>query len=162
VSRDRPAVVTFTFAPENPAVVLSHMDRLGAAHEGWINFVPAVNEEDEPGASVGLGNLFSSSGPEVPVCTWAAGKDGRRGIERDSLGIEHATGTKVVDRLAILGIPVPEGWKPEQDHPRRGLVLRPPTDVSHARQLTWLIDAGTALSRVRLTGLWEARVRPAP
>jgi hypothetical protein len=138
------------------------MDRMGAAHEGRINLVPAVNEDDVPGSSVGLGNLFSSSGPEVPVCTWAAGKNGRRGIERDSLGIEHATGTKVVARLATLHIPVPEDWRTEQDHPRRGLVLRPPIDMSHKRQLTWLIDAGTALSRIRLTGLWEARVRPAP
>jgi hypothetical protein len=161
VKKGQADVVTFTFSPENPAVVVGHMDRLGAAHEGWINLVPAVSEEDAPDPSVGLGNLFSSSGPEVPICTWAAGKEGRRGVEKDSLGIEHATGTKVVARLATLSVPVPEGWRSEQDHPRRGLVVRPPTDVSHLRQLTWLIDAGTALSRIRLTGLWEARVRPA-
>jgi hypothetical protein len=156
----RTETITLMFTPEEPAAVVTQMERLGSAHKGWINLRPGVREEDEPGTAVGLGGIFSASGPEVPVCTWAAGKAGRRGIERDSLGIQHATGTKAVARLATLGVPVPAGWRWEQDHPRRGLVIRVPTDVPHAEQLSWLLDAGTALSRVRLTGQWEARVRP--
>jgi len=153
--------VLVTFAPENPAVVLGHMDRLGAGHHGWINLIPLAREEDEPGPPGGLGSLFSASGPEVPVCTWAAGKDGRRGVEKDVMGIEHATGPKALARLATLGLPLPAGWRWEQDNPKRGLVVRPPLDVAHDAQLTWLLDAGAALSRVPLTGQWEARVRPA-
>jgi len=93
------------------------------------------------------------------VCTWVPGRVGRRGIERDSLGIEHATGTKAVARLASRGVPLPAGWRWQQDHPRRGLVVRAPLEVPHAEQITWLLAAGTALSRVPLTGRWEASVR---
>jgi len=154
------AAEVFTFAPEQPGAVLAQMDRLGSSHSGWINLRPEVREEDEPDTPVGLGGLFAASGPEVPICTWVAGKVGRKGIEQDSVGIQHAAGTKAVARLATLGVAVPEGWRPEQDHPRRGLVVRVPAGVAHAVQLTWLLDAGAALSRVRLTGQWEARVRP--
>ncbi len=156
----RQAPEVFTFVPEEPEVVLARMDALGQAHRGWINFFPQVREEDEPDPAVGLGSFFSASGPQVPVCTWVAGKAGRHGIERDTVGIEHATGTKTVARLATLGVPVPEGWRWEQDHPRRGLVVRVPVGVEHAAQLSWLLEAGAALSRIRLTGRWEARVRP--
>jgi len=65
-----------------------------------------------------------------------------------------------VARLATLGVALPAGWRWQQDHPRRGLVVRPPIDLSHGDQLTWLLEAGTVLSTVPLTGLWEARVRP--
>jgi len=58
-----------------------------------------------------------------------------------------------------LGFPLPTGWRWQQDHPRRGLVVRVPTDVAHAVELDWLLRAGTALSIVPLTGEWEARVR---
>jgi hypothetical protein len=151
-----------TFAPEAPEAVVAQMDRLGGLHKGWINFLPLVREEDQPDEAVGTGSLFGASGPQVPICTWTVGKEGRRGIERDSLGIQHATGTKAVARLASLSLPLPQGWRWEQDHPKRGLVIRVPLDVSHATELSWLLDAGTALSRIRLTGQWEARVRPAP
>ncbi len=156
----RQAPEVFTFVPEEPEVVLAHMDTLGAAHRGWINFFPQVREEDEPDPAVGLGSFFSASGPQVPVCTWVAGKTGRKGIEPDTVGIEHATGTKTVARLATLGVAVPEGWRWVQDHPRRGLVVRVPVGVAHATELSWLLEAGAALSRIRLTGRWEARVRP--
>ncbi|MGH9017395.1 MAG: hypothetical protein ACRDY1_06580 [Acidimicrobiales bacterium] len=153
-------VAVLTFAPNETSAVLVHMDRLGARHEGWINLIPLVREEDEPDPPVAIGSLFSASGPLIPVCTWAAGKDGRRGVERDSLGVEHATGTKLVARLAGLGLALPEGWRWEQDHPKRGLVVRPPLETAHEAQLDWVLEAGTALSRVPLTGQWEARVRP--
>jgi hypothetical protein len=148
----------FTFAPEEPRVVLGHMDRLGALHEGWITLTPSVTEENEPDPP--LISLFSAAGPEVPICTWVVGKVGRKGSERDSVGIQHATGTKAVARLATLHVPVPDGWRWVQDHPRRGLVVRVPVGVGQDEQLHWLLEAGAALSRVRLTGQWEARVRP--
>ena len=159
MSRGPVDVVTFTFAPTEPGAVVTQMDALGVSHRGWINLIPGVAEEDEPDPHVGLGSLFSATGPEVPVCTWAPGRLGRNGVERDSLGIQHTAGTKVVRRLATLGVPLPEGWRWTQDHPRRGLVVRVPTEVGHADELSWLLEAATALSRVRLTGLWEARVR---
>jgi hypothetical protein len=84
---------------------------------------------------------------------------GRKDVERDSLGIQHSTGPKVVARLASLDLPLPQGWRWQQDHPRRGLVVRVPADVAHAVQLDWLLRAGAALSIVPLTGEWEARIR---
>ncbi len=151
---------TFTFTPDQPDAVLAEMDRLSTSHGGWINVAPGVREEDEPPPQMGLGLLFAGTIHDVPVCTWVPGKVGRRGIERDSLGIQHNAGTKTVARLATLGVPVPPDWRREQDHPRRGLVLRVPTGVAHAEQLSWLLAAATALSTVPLTGEWEARVRP--
>lgn len=141
--------------------VLGEMDRLGTAHGGWINFHPAVPEEDEPPPPRGLGALFSSATYEVPVCTWVAGKLNRHGVEPDSLGVQHAAGPKSVRRLVALGIPLPDGWRAVQDHPRRGLVVRPVPGATHAEELSWLLEVGTALSVVRLTGTWTAEVHEA-
>lgn len=152
-------VEAFTFRPDAPDVVVAQMDRLALAHQGWINLNPGAREEDVPPPSMGLGTLLTGTVHEVPVCTWAPGKLGRKGIERDSVGIQHNTGTKAVARLATLGVPIPAGWRWTQDHPRRGLVVRVPAEVPHAEQLAWLLDAGTAFSTVPLTGEWEARVR---
>jgi hypothetical protein len=151
---------TFSFFPDDPSFVVQRMDTLGASHKGWINLVPEVREEDEPDPAIGLATLFSGTVHEIPICTWAAGKEGRRGIEPDSLGIQHNTGTKVVARLATLDLPLPPGWRWRQDHPRRGLVVLVPLEVGHAEQVSWLLRAGAVLSTVSLTGRWEARVRP--
>ncbi|HXQ44210.1 MAG TPA: hypothetical protein VN816_06200 [Acidimicrobiales bacterium] len=150
---------TLTFTPDHPDAVVARMDRLASAHHGWINITPLVREEDEPPPQMGLSTLFSGPAHDVPVCTWVPGKAGRKGIEPDSLGIQHNAGTKTVALLATLGVPVPPGWRREQDHPRRGLVLRVPAGVARSEQLSWLLDAATHLSRVPLTGRWEARVR---
>ncbi len=150
---------SFTFFPDEPSYVVEAMDKLGAAHKGWINLTPEVREEDEPSEPVGLGTIFTGRIHEIPICTWVAGKDGRRGIEPDQLGIQHNTGTKVVARLATLDVPLPAGWRWRQDHPRRGLVVLAPPEVGHREQLAWLLRAGAVLSTVPLTGRWEARVR---
>jgi hypothetical protein len=160
VKRARPGPVeSFEFSPAEPGVVLAHMDRLSAVHQGWINFNPGVREEDVPAPPGAFGALFGSNIHDIPICTWVPGAMGRKGAERDSLGIQHSAGTKVVAHLATLGLPLPTGWRWQQDHPRRGLVVRVPTDVSHAVQLDWLLRAGAALTIVPLTGEWEAQVR---
>ncbi len=152
-------VETFTFSPDDAGFVVQRMDSLGASHSGWINIVPEVREEDQPDPAVGLGTLFTGIVHEIPICTWAAGKEGRRGIEPASNGSQPNTGTKVVARLASLDVPIPAGWRWVQDHPRRGLVVLVPLDVSHADQLSWLLRAGAVLSTVPISGRWEARVR---
>lgn len=154
----------FEFLPEDADAVVAHMARLGAAHRGWVNLQPGIREENAPQPPTALGLIFSSAIHEVPVCTWVAGHSGRNGVEPDSLGVQHATGPRVVSRLASLDVPLPEGWRCVQDHPRRGLVVRTPVGTDHGQQLRWLIAAGAALSGVPLTGEWRALVyegRPA-
>jgi hypothetical protein len=146
------------FDAERPEAVARHMERLGAVHRGWINVQPAIREEDAPASPTPLGLLFSADLYEVPVCTWVAGSVARHGLAPDSLGVQHATGPRAVARLASLGHPLPDGWRWVQDHPRRGLVVRPPVGTPYGEELTWLIGAGTALSGVPLTGRWRALV----
>jgi hypothetical protein len=148
----------FEFRADDTEAVLAHLARLGAAHRGWVNLQPGFREEDTPPAPTALGLVFSSSRHEVPMCTWVAGRRGRHGVEPDSLGIQHASGPRAVRRLASLELPVPEGWRWVQDNPLRGLVVRTPPGTDHARQLGWLLQAGTALSEVPLTGEWRAVV----
>ncbi len=148
----------FEFDAGDTGVVLGHMERLGGAHRGWVNLQPGIREEDAPPPPTTLGLVFSSDVYEVPVCTWVAGRVTRRGVDEDSVGVQHATGPRLVSRLASLGVPLPQGWRWVQDHPRRGLVVRPPLGTPVGEQLRWLVDAGTALSAVPLTGHWRALV----
>lgn len=152
----RPAELEFRV--EDRGVVLDHMTRLSTRHRGWLNLQPGIREEDAPESPTSLGLIFSSSTHTVPVCTWVPGRDGRHGVEPDSVGVQHATGPRVVARLAGLGVPLPEGWRWTQDHPRRGLVVRVPPGTPLDDELRWLLDAGTALSTVPLTGDWRALV----
>jgi hypothetical protein len=64
----------------------------------------------------------------------------------------------VLARLATAGLVLPEGWKLVQDHPRRGLVVAPARGAGSESVLGWLLEAGTILSAVRLTGDWQAEV----
>ena len=146
------------FEDSAPEAVLAHMERLGAAHRGWVNLQPGIREEDAPPPPTTLGLIFSSDVYEVPVCTWVAGHITRSGLAADTVGVQHATGPRVAARLASLGVAVPEGWRWVQDHPRRGLVVRPGLGTLPADQLHWLLAAGTALSGVPLTGRWRALV----
>lgn len=138
--------------------VLEWMDHLGGAHRGWINLQPGIRDEDVPPRPSGLGLLFALPAHVVPVCTWVAGRPNRHGVELDSVGVQHAVGTRVVARLAGLGLPLPEGWRWTQDNPRRGLVVRVPADTPHQAQLGWLLEAGMALCTIDMTGDWRALV----
>ena len=136
------------------------MDQLGAAHDGWINLHPQVRPEDEPPPRSGLTTLLLA-GPvhDIPVCTWVAGKFVRHGrANQTPIGVQHAAGAKVLGRLATAGLVLPEGWALVQDHVRRGLVVAPAAGTDNGAILSWLLEAGTILSVVRLTGEWQAVV----
>jgi hypothetical protein len=64
----------------------------------------------------------------------------------------------VVATLRDLGLPLPEGWRVVQDHPRRGLVAKLPAGADDAGVLDWLIRAAGALCTVPGTGQWRAEV----
>ncbi|HKN49529.1 MAG TPA: hypothetical protein VJ010_04830 [Actinomycetota bacterium] len=140
------------FDPAEPAAVLARMDEVAAAGKGWVNFQPAVDADQEPPPRTKLFGLFSNAGPDVPLCTWVPGQP------TSSIGVQHATGPKAADRLKIVERGIPDGWRVRQDHPKRGLVVEVPGGVPNSRVLDWLLDAGTALSTMRLTGRWRAIV----
>jgi hypothetical protein len=146
------------FRVEDPRVVVDQMDVLGEAHAGWVNLRPALDPEDESPPSTGIAALFGSPIHEVPVCTWVTGKLQRNGVEPDSLGIQHAAGTRAFAQLRSCNVTVPNGWRRVQDHPRRGLVLLAPAGTEHSEELSWLLEAGTLLSRVPTTGAWTCEV----
>ena len=149
----------FEFRADDTGVVLAHMDRLGSAHRGWLNLQPGFDEDDAPSTASGVfGLIFAASVHNVPVCTWVAGAVGRTGPEPDELGVQHAAGRRIVGELARRGLPLPEGWRWVQDHPRRGLVVRTPVGAGHGEQLDWLLRVGLELSTVPLTGDWRALV----
>jgi hypothetical protein len=152
------------FRLEDSSAVVAVMDQLAAAHDGWINLHPQVRPEDEPPPRAGLTTLLLA-GPvhDVPVCTWVAGKLTRQGVQPDSIGIQHAAGARVLGRLESAELGLPEGWRLVQDHPRRGLVVALPSGADNAAALTWILEAGSVLSVVRLTGEWQAEAHlPAP
>jgi hypothetical protein len=147
------------FSGDDVTEVVTAMTQLADAHRGWINLHPEiVEQEDEDPPTGGFFGVFSGRGPEVPLCTWAAGEVRRRGPDQPSIGVQHGTGPKVVDRLRELGHPVPTEWTVAQDHPRRGLVVSIPTDEPHGRVLEWLLAAGRLLCPRPLTGRWSAEV----
>ena len=147
------------FRVEDTSAVVGVMNELAAAHDGWVNLHPQVRPEDEPPPRTGLTTLLLAGAVhDIPVCTWVAGKYSRQGQQPDSIGIQHAAGTRVLARLTSAGVGLPEGWRLVQDHPRRGLVVAPATDTDNGAVLTWILEAGMVLSVVRLTGDWNAEV----
>lgn len=146
------------FELEAPDAVVEQMDLLGEAHSGWLNLHPELPEDEEPPRASGLDMLFSTSVHDVPTCTWVAGKVTRHGVSPDSLGVQHSAGTRTRLRLASLGLGLPGDWRTVQDHPRRGLVVLAPFGTAHSQEIAWLLQAGTLLSTVRLTGRWLAEI----
>jgi hypothetical protein len=143
---------------EDTSAVERVMDELAAVHDGWVNLHPEVRPEDEPPPRSGLTTLLAGPIHDVPVCTWVAGKATARGQLPDSVGVQHAAGERVRLRLVTAGVAIPEGWRIVQDHPRRGLIVNPPPDAPHHDVLAWTLEAGAALSAVRLSGEWRAEV----
>jgi hypothetical protein len=63
-----------------------------------------------------------------------------------------------VRKLADAGLHLPEHWVVLADHPRRGLVVAVHPDSSHAEVLEWLLRAATIVTKVPLTGAWQASI----
>ena len=148
------------FRPEDPSAVaqiVRVMAELTGAQKGWINLYPGIHPDDEPPTPSILGSLFSGSGPAVPVCTWVAPQATQKPPHAE-LGILHKSGPKAVRTLAAEGITVPEGWKVLADHPKRGLVVAVHPDSPQEDVLAWLMRAGAALTRIPLTGSWQAAI----
>ena len=146
------------FVESDLSPVVAKMEQLTSAGKGWINLLPEVEPGAEVPPSSGLFSLFTARGPSVPLGTWSAGAEGKRGPGRPSIGVQHGSGPKAVARLARLGLALPPGGIKVQDHPRRGLVLTVPAALPHDDALQWLLWAIRALSTAPLTGHWLAQV----
>jgi hypothetical protein len=148
------------FRPEDSSAVaqiVGVMVDLTAAQKGWINLYPGIHPDDEPPTPSILGSLFSGTGPPVPVCTWVAPQPGQKPPHAE-LGILHKSGPKAIRKLADDTITVPDHWKVLADHPKRGIVIAVHPDTPHEEALEWLMRAGAALTRIPLTGSWQAAI----
>jgi len=143
------------FKPDDRAAVLARMEGLTESGKGWINLSPALTDDAElPERSATFG-IFSGRGPDVPLCTWVPATP-KTPVQ---LGMQHGAGTKAAPLLKDMGLPVPQGWRVSQDHPRRGLVIIVPADATNEAILEWLVTAGTALSaHLKTAGWWRAGV----
>jgi hypothetical protein len=147
------------FRPPTSASVLERMRILSDAHDGWINLLPGVPEEEVVPSSSGVfSTLFGNAEAPVSMCTWMPAGSSRSGKREQTVGLLHPRGRDAVAQLARLEVAVPSVWRVGQDHPRRGLVLHPGAGASAQEVLDWMLRAGAALALVPLTGMWQARV----
>jgi hypothetical protein len=144
------------FSIDELTSVVASMEGLAVAGDGWINLLPKINDDDERPSVLGFFTLFSGGGTGVTMCTWIPASRERRGRNQPSIGITHATGRRVVAQLGLLGFPVPATWFVEQDHPRRGLVMRVPADEPNEEVLTWALRATEVLSVAGPIRAWWA------
>jgi len=137
--------------------VLVAMDAISQAREGWVNFEPAVREDDVPAPDTGLFSVFSGRGPAVPLGTWTPASAPRRGrADPAMIGLQHPSGGKAKPVLERLGHPVPDGWPVTQDYAKKGLVIALPPGTDHIEVVRWLLTAARLLSTIPLTGEWRA------
>lgn len=152
-------IEAIAFLAGEPAELVAAMARLSSAGDGWVNLRPTVEGEDEDRPStLRFATLFSGGGPGLTMGTWVPAAPGQRGRERASLGLSHRAGRRVVGELAARGVPVPEGWLVEQDHPRRGLVVRPPATATVEAVLAFALAALAVLSPPGAIQGWRAEV----
>jgi len=156
VTRSRPVELEFA-AADDPGL-LAAVEGAAARGEGWINLEPVVEEGAEPGPA-GLFGFLAGPSHEVPTATWVPGRHVPGGPAKPTtVGLQHAAGGRVAARLGELGVPVPDGWRVTQDHPRRGLVASVPATDDPRAVVGWLLRAAEAVCGVPSTGRWRATV----
>ena len=152
----RPA--EFGFVAHDDVELLARMATVQQDGTGWINLEPVIDEEHQP-PPPGPFSFLGGSTHQVPVVTWMPGRRQGDGTAKSTtVGLQHASGPRVAWRLRDLGLPVPEGWKVTQDHPRRGLVAEVPADADNRAVIGWLLRAATTVCQVEMTGRWTAAV----
>ena len=150
-----PLVIEFHETRRGP--IVQRMAGMAENRKGWINFTPGLDVDEPPPERTALAMLIGARGPEVPLGTWTAPT--KKAREPSTIGIHHARGPKAVRQLDEKRIPILEGWRVLQDHPKRGLVCAVPTTTDETELdiiLEWLLRATAAMCRVRRTGEWRA------
>jgi hypothetical protein len=149
------------FYRSDPTPLLSVLDELAEARDGWVNLQAVEDEEEAPDAQPARAGIFSLAGgrgPRVPVGTWVPAERGGRRPDPDSIGIQHAAGPKALRQLLAAGVSPPEGAKLLSDHPKRGLVLALADATPPATVLAWLFAACDVLAPDPLPDTWVAIV----
>ena len=156
MTRSRP--LRFEFVAHDDAELLARMGEIEAGGTGWINVRPVIEEEHEP-PPPGPFAFLGGSTHQVPTVTWMPGRHLPNGTTRPTtVGIEHAVGPHLAWKLPGLGLPLPDGWRITQDHPRRGLVATVPPGAERREVMDWLLSVAAAVCAVPATGRWEASV----
>jgi hypothetical protein len=146
------------FVAHDDSRLLAHMAEVAATRTGWINVRPVIDEEHEP-PEPGPFAFLGGSTHKVPTVTWMPGKRSGDGTPKATkVGLQHATGPHLAWKLRDAGLPLPEGWRISQDHPRRGLVALVPADADDAVVMDWLLRAATFACMVASTGRWTASI----
>jgi hypothetical protein len=156
MSRTTRSLEQITFSATALDGVVIRMARLSESADGWINLIPDPTEDDSP-VALGFFSLFGGGSSGVTMGTWIPPGHDRRGPTPARVGITHLTGHRAAGRLAELGVAIPEQWRIEQDHPRRGLVLLLPPGEAHEAVLRWTLRAIGSLS-TDAPGNWRADV----
>jgi hypothetical protein len=148
------------FTPDDTAKVIWEMERLTGARDGWINLLPGVPDDsvEGPGRPSVFSTLFGGTQSPVTMVSWFPAKPRRGRPGEAKVSIMHPRGKRAVRQLAEMGLPLPEGWRVEQDHNRRGLIVLAPAGFPHDQLLAWALRAGAWLATTELTGSWQARV----
>lgn len=156
MSRTRPVEVELQ-AADDPAL-LTHLREVGVERTGWINLTPIVDEEHAP-PPPGPFAFLGGSTHKVPTATWMPGRRVANGtVKPTTVGLQHAVGPHLTWKLRDAGLPVPDGWRVTQDHPRRGFVAQVPSDADDRAVIDWLLRAATFACAVPTTGRWSASV----
>ena len=90
-------------------------------------------------------------GPAVSMGTWMPAARGRK-PRPAQVGVEHGTGPKALDRLAEVGVELPQGWFKRQDHAKNGIVAELPDGVDLSTVVSWLVTVATELRTVVYPG----------
>lgn len=123
---------TFSFTSVDVDGIADEMRSFAEGADGrrWMNIVPDADETEIHTGSI-FWRMFSSRGPVIPQLTWVPAHQGKNGLEPTQVGIAHATGRQALGRLAERAVSVPAGFRPIQDHQKRGVifVLEPHVDA---------------------------------
>jgi hypothetical protein len=139
--------------------VVSWMDRLARAQDGWINLLAETEDSDNARSPrLGILALFGGGSSGVTLGTWIPGGLQHHGSALPSLGITHNLARRVALQLHEGPIGIPDSWRVEQDHPRRGLILRIPAEEANDTVLRWALRALSALTIPPPPPRWRADV----
>jgi len=137
--------------------VVASMGRIAEAEDGWINLVPKIVDRDPHPTSLRFFTLFGGGGSGVTMGTWIPVRREGNSPGGASVGITHVVGRRVFDGDPPT-VQLPPSWNVEQDHPRRGFVVRAPLGAAHDRVVEWVLETVAALTLPDRIEGWRADV----